>query len=1254
MFKIMDGRAAVKVTVSGRKLAIALATTALCAVGLATSPSAALADPAPYAWQTVPFGAGGYVDGFAYHPREKDILYARTDIGGLYRFDYREKRWIPLLDHLGRQDGDLMGVLSIALDPANPDKVYAACGLYLSQWSRKGAILRSDDRGRTWKVSELPVHVGGNADGRGSGERLMVDPHNSAIVYFGSNQDGLWKSADGGQNFSRTPASVKAFSLVAVDPVDSASIWAGSPDGKGGLLLSMDGGQSFAPVNGLPAMVPQHVAFAPDGSMFVTFAQGEGQSALNPSNAKSGAVWKRDGRSGKWRDVTPKGPLPNLAGGFSGVDVKRDGTVAVSTIDRWYPGDDIFVSKDGGDHWNGLSERARHVPAGYPRLVNYLKGEERMGHWISDVKFNPFNPDEMIYGTGYGLWMSRNLASAKSGETVDFDFAVRNLEETATLQMASPTGGASLLVAMGDVAGAAWDDLARSPSAGLFTPSNESSLSVDFAGLKPGLIVRTTANSPTHGYFSRDGGGSWDPFKATPFRPLAKDEEWRGPGSVAISANATSLVWAPEKDNAFHSRDGGKTWQPSSGLPVGKDVSFLPVADKAADGIFYVFDKASARIFASGDGGASFNPLVEGLPKLEPWQNARLAVVPDRIRDLWLAAPYGLFHSPDSRSKMTQVAGVDEAWLVSFGAPAVKGAYPAVFLWGKVRGGEGLWRSDDQAASWTRINDDVHRFGELRAMSGDMLDPDTVYVAPHGRGVMVGMPAGKPLPVPGAASVAAGPAPRRISIDIKAATEPLDRFYDLSVGSDYTGTLMRPANMAQLKTTVDELGFRYVRFHDVFHDIMGTVRKVHGKTVYDWTGLDKVFDDLKARNIRPFVELGFTPDVMKSSNQTIFYWKGNTSHPKPDEWKALVDAFVRHVQARYGRNEVRNWFFEVWNEPNLDGFWEKADQKAYFDLYVLTANTIKAIDSELRVGGPSTAGAAWVPELLDYVAAKGSRIDFVSTHTYGVNGGFLDEMGKEDTKLDPSPMSITHDVLRVRQQIANSKFPTLPLYFTEWSTSYTPRDLVHDSYVSAPYILSKLKAVEGSVQAMSYWVHSDLFEEPGPPSTAFHGGFGLMTKDGVRKPAWFTYKYLHALKGSKVPVNDQQAWVASDGKEVSAVIWDFQQPVQPTSNRSFYGKLVPNAPSRDAALKISSLAPGGRYRVTVNRVGYKANDAYSAYIEMGKPDQLSREQLQRLHDLTQDRPESDQVVQADGSGKITPIVKMNSNDVVLVRIAPVN
>jgi xylan 1,4-beta-xylosidase len=500
-------------------------------------------------------------------------------------------------------------------------------------------------------------------------------------------------------------------------------------------------------------------------------------------------------------------------------------------------------------------------------------------------------------------------------------------------------------------------------------------------------------------------------------------------------------------------------------------------------------------------------------------------------------------------------------------------------------------------------------------------------------------------------SAQSNPEPSRLIVaNVKDTTGSVDRFFDFSVGSDYSGTLIRPDSQAQLKMVVDELGFRYIRFHAIFHDTLGTVRVENGKIVYNWSGIDQLYDDLMARHIKPFVELGFTPEAIATSNQTIFYYRANTSHPNPTEWRNLIAAFARHLEKRYGKAQVRTWYFEVWNEPNLSGFWQGADQMAYFKLYDLTARTLKSVDPELLVGGPATAGAAWIPEFLAHVKQSGSPVDFVTTHTYGVLGGFLDEEGKSDTKLDPSPDAIVGDVRRVRQEIAGSPFPHLPLYITEWSTSYTPRDSVHDSYISAPYILSKLKACEGLAQGMSYWTYSDLFEEPGPPTAPFQGGFGLVNPEGIRKPAFFAYKYLHALQGNSLATSDPQTMLSTKDGNFTGVIWDFEQPNQKVSNRSFYTKVIPDHRAAPVQLQITHLAPNAIYRLKVYRTGYRANDAYTAYLEMGSPKELSAEQIAHLNDITRDLPETDKAVRSGANGVVEFSVPMRSNDIVLVEL----
>lgn len=489
---------------------------------------------------------------------------------------------------------------------------------------------------------------------------------------------------------------------------------------------------------------------------------------------------------------------------------------------------------------------------------------------------------------------------------------------------------------------------------------------------------------------------------------------------------------------------------------------------------------------------------------------------------------------------------------------------------------------------------------------------------------------------------------RVMRVDLSLPVTPRDRFTDLSIGSDYPGTLIRDDSLAHLRLVREELGFRYVRFHAIFHDVLGTYREVNGSPVYDWSKIDYLYDALLAMGVRPFVELGFTPEAMKTSEQTIFYWKGNTSHPEPEKWTKLVTAFASHLIERYGRNEVRTWFFEVWNEPNLDGFWERADQTAYFELYARTARALKAVDPELMVGGPSTAGAAWIVEFLTYAVERRLPVDFVSTHSYGVVQGFLDEQGESDTKLSPVADAIVDDIRQVRAQIQASPLAGLPLHFTEWSTSYVPRDSIHDSYHSAAYILTKLKESTGLLESMSYWTFSDLFEEPGPPTAPFQGGFGLLNPQGIRKPAYFAYKYLNRLGDGVLDTHDPQS-IASLGKEgVKVLAWHYALPAQSVSNRSYFTKVQPVVPTAPLALILSNAEPGS-YEARIHRTGFERNDAYTAYLKLGSPVELTPAEVAELHALTRDEPELQKFeVDAAGTGRLT--IPLREYDVVFIEL----
>ncbi len=710
--------------------------TIVCAVALLAA-GAAHGASKPYQWQTIPFGGGGFVQGFLYHPKQKDILYARTDVGGAYRFDYVAHRWIPLMDGFGKADWDCFGTLSMAVDPQNPDRLYATCGLYLSPRVPQAGVIRSDDRGATWQKTTLPFRLGGNALGRGAGERLQVDPKNGDRLFLGSNQDGLWVSSDRAKSFSRVEGYAEkgvtfvlfGDGVIYAGSGTNLSEWQGS--GGGGVFRSIDDGKTFTLIPGSPALIPHQAAIGDDGTLYVTFADG-----LGPHGVTDGAVYKLKGDV--WSDISPARPTKQLTFGYSGLDV-RGNSLVVSTSDR-YPGlDDLYVSHDGGTSWTPVKPQAAHHYEQYPWLASYMGGHDadsanrsNMGHWMDAVKINPFNPEELVYGTGYGVWMTRDLGNLNAGKTVDFDFADDNLEETVVLGLESPPKGPRVLMAAGDVGGTAFGDVSKTPAHGLFAPMNKTNQSVAFAGLKPNVIVRSVDNEDARGYVSYDGSQSWQPLPSAPAPIATRDWGSHRAGKIAISAAATSLMWVPEGEVAYVSKDMGVTWTETKGWPKAERGQEA-IADKVLDGVFYALDRHVGTILISEDGGASIHAYLAGF---KPEAGGQLRAVPGRVRDLWLATPDGLFHI--SGGKAGRIKNVDVAWQVTFGKAAPGAKYPAIYVWGKVGGEEGLWRSIDQGLSWLRINDDAHRFGQLRAMAGDPREFGVLYVSPDGRGTMVG------------------------------------------------------------------------------------------------------------------------------------------------------------------------------------------------------------------------------------------------------------------------------------------------------------------------------------------------------------------------------------------------------------------------------------------------------------------------------------------------------------------------------------
>jgi xylan 1,4-beta-xylosidase len=470
-----------------------------------------------------------------------------------------------------------------------------------------------------------------------------------------------------------------------------------------------------------------------------------------------------------------------------------------------------------------------------------------------------------------------------------------------------------------------------------------------------------------------------------------------------------------------------------------------------------------------------------------------------------------------------------------------------------------------------------------------------------------------------------------------------------SVGSDRALIFLYDEHQRSLKTLQDSIHFKYLRCHGIFNEEMGIVsRSSDGSLKFNWSRVDLFIDRLKEVGIRPFVECGFMPEALASGKQTIFWWKGNVTPPaRQEEWAQLIREFAKHEIATRGLDEVRKWYFEVWNEPNLDGFWT-GKQDGYFQLYKTTAKAFKSVDPKLRVGGPSTAGMGWIPEFLDFCKREQVPLDFISSHSYSATEGFLDEKGRGGTTLVTSPGSLVSEFTTARKNIERSAFPKIPLFITEWGPSYSPRDPIHDSYVCAPFILEKIRRCGGIVDGMSYWAFSDLFEEPGPPNGAFQGGFGLMNPDGLRKPAFFAYQFLASLYPNEIPVQNPRVIATKNGLNLRVLLWDYSPPVADKPNNPFYTRDLKPSPLPDVVVVFTGLKPG-IYNVSRMGTGWKRNDVFGAYLDLGKPNNdrahLPTDVLSKLRAASTGSAEQLPAIKVGKSGKASIRLPMRTNDV---------
>jgi len=768
-----------------------------------TATSAEGATTSPYTWKNVAIGGGGFVPGVVFSPAQKGLAYARTDIGGAYRWNDTTQSWTPLLDWVGQGNWGWNGVVSIAPDPVDATKVYAAVGMYTNDWDpNNGAILRSSDQGATWKSTALPFKLGGNMPGRGMGERLAVDPNRPSTLYFAApSGKGLWRSTDSGVTWAQVTAfpnpgtyvqdPANAYTAdnqgdvwVTFDPSSGTSgsgsktVYIGVADKNHPIYRSTDGGTTWAEVPGTPTGYLPHkgVLDAKSHLLYVATSDTGG-----PYDGAKGDVWKLDTAAGTWTKISP---IPSTSSddyfGYSGltIDRQKPGTLMVATQVSWYPDAIFFRSTDYGATWTRIwdwtsypSRSLRYtMDASATPWLNFGVTQPtdpavpavKLGWMNESVEIDPFNSDRLLYGTGATLYGTTNLTAWDTGGKVAIKPMVTGLEETAVLDLASPPSGAPLISGLGDIGGFVHADVTKVPSTMFTQPVFTSTTSVDFAEKNPKILVRsgdfTASDRPNdhHVAFSTDGGSTW-------FQASAEPGGVNKGGTIAAASDGSQFVWAPGDAGqpVVHSTGYGYSWTAVKGLPAGATVE----ADRVNASRFYAV--SGGTFYASTDGGVTFTAKATGLPT-----DAKFKTVPGLEGQVWLGGSTGLFRSTDGGATFAKTSGIDAVKGVGFGKAAPGATHPAVYLVGTAGGVGGAFRSDDTGASWVRINDDAHQYGNWGdAVTGDPRLYGRVYIGTNGRGIVYGDSTG-PTPTITPSPTTTSPSPTSPSPTSPSPTSP--------------------------------------------------------------------------------------------------------------------------------------------------------------------------------------------------------------------------------------------------------------------------------------------------------------------------------------------------------------------------------------------------------------------------------------------------------------------------------------------------
>jgi hypothetical protein len=722
-----------------------------------------------YTWQNVNIPAGGFVDGIFYDSHNANVIYARTDVGGLFKTVNDGTTWSQLLNFVGNNTTGSgngtqyqeFGVLSFAMDPQNSNNLYADVGEYAGT---NGNVLYSTNAGATWNTTPLSFYVGGNSNGRATGERIAVDPFDSNIVFLGSNDSGLWESTNAGHSFTQISSLSSSASINFVyfnpyggtsgNPTQNIYVGLNSTSGGTNLYSTSNGGTTWTQVTGTGTLptgwMPNRAAMASDGNLYLAYS-----NALTPNDfASNGGVFRYNTSTKIWANISPV--MPQVTNGqydqfgYVGLalDPNNTTTLVVTSFDRYNFEDEIWGTTNANassPSWVTLYQLPTpNIYAGYDPTRNttnapYMASSgDGIGNWASDVAIDPFNSAQIMHTYGGGIWATNQGTSTTTLTAANsWYFPDTGIGMTALLGMAATTGGTPLFSAMGDVGGFAFTALSFSPTQGniFFNGGGGNATSVDYAGLAPQDAVLVGNMGTTFGAYTTNGV-TFTPFSAIPGGSS-------GNGTVAISANGSTIVWAPSGQAAYYSSNNGSSWTlstlgASGALPTGGTI----LSDKVNPNYFYYWTENSSdnswTLYISSNGGHTFSASAGGSLATG---NPTLVVNPKVAGQLWLGTYVGIYESTNFGASFSHPNSYStNVSSLAVGAAAPGSSYPAVYMYGTPAGNsfEGIYRSDDGGNTWSLLNSTNLQWGGTGLLAADPNVFGRVYLGAGG--IIIGNP----------------------------------------------------------------------------------------------------------------------------------------------------------------------------------------------------------------------------------------------------------------------------------------------------------------------------------------------------------------------------------------------------------------------------------------------------------------------------------------------------------------------------------